>query len=61
MAIRLLRMADLKLRAKKVGALANYYDAMHDLRIWPDLHKQILDDLENAIKAHEEELEVVKS
>lgn len=48
------RLEKLKERAMKAGAFENWKDAYYDLCIWPDLHKQILDDLIQAIQVHEE-------
>ena len=48
--IRLIRLYN---RAIKCGADENYIDAVRDLQHWPDLRKQIMDDLERAIEAHE--------
>lgn len=48
------RLKKLKERAINARAMANYWDAIHDLNIWPGLYKKIVDDLENAIKAHEQ-------
>jgi hypothetical protein len=47
------RLGKLYKRAKAAGAIENYRDAVHDLAIWPDLHKEILDDLEQAVEAWE--------
>jgi hypothetical protein len=47
------RFHKLRERAIKVGALGNLEDAIHDLLIWPDLKKQILDDFERAIEETE--------
>lgn len=48
------RLGKLYERAKAAGAIENYRDAVHDLNMWPDLAKEILDDLENAIEAWEQ-------
>ena len=47
------RFQKLRERAIKAGALGNLKDAIHDLRLWPDLKKQILDDFERAIEETE--------
>lgn len=40
-------------RAVACGALANYRDAYNDLLRWPEHHQMILEDLKQAIEAHE--------
>ncbi len=55
------RLERLEPKAIAAGAYENWKDAMHDLLYWTDLHKQILDDLENAIKAHKQIRENEKS
>ena len=48
------RLGKLYIRVRAAGAIENYRGAVHDLATWPDLHKEILDDLEQAIEAWEQ-------
>jgi hypothetical protein len=50
------RLEKLTERAKKCGGECNVKDALDDLFVWPYLSKQILDDLEQAIEAREQEI-----
>ena len=43
----------LRVRAVKLGAIENYRDAARDLVVWPDLRKQMLDDLKKALDTHD--------
>ena len=49
------RLEKLKDRAYKIGgdAIENYKDACSDLIRWPNLRKEILEDLERALDAHD--------
>jgi hypothetical protein len=49
------RLEQLKERAIAANAIGNYNDAIYDLYWWPNMRKQILDDLEECIRAHEED------
>lgn len=44
---------DLIKRARCAGAMGNVEDAKRDLRRWPDLHAEIINDLIRAIESHE--------